>query len=181
MQNQTSYLITEGNLDKFFLEKILPSNISDKVRIVSGDGMNSAISLARSRYIDGNNKILLLVDADTVDPIIVEDKREKIENMIYSLSGASKVKIVVFVPEIEKLLVTDKAFIESYFDKNLNDFEFDLIQNDPKFGLLKLTKDNSKSISQICTELLNQADETVIKKMQNHHQIQEIINYFKSA
>lgn len=178
MSYQNLYLITEGKLDKIFLEKILPTKISENVKILSGSGETSAISLARSRFIDGQNKVLLLLDADTVDKEKVALKKYQTENMIFSLSGPSTAKVVLFVPEIEQLLVIDKPFIEHYFDKKLSDFEYDLIQNDPKFGLLKLSKDKSKPINQVCEEILEKADQNVIQKMQKQEQIQEIIDFF---
>jgi hypothetical protein len=176
--NELKYIITSGKFETDLIQKVLPNDLLQNTKVVTGAGDTSALSLARSYYTEKKSKILLLVEAETFDDDKVAEKKKLYENMIYAVPGNSEIKIIVFVPEIESLLFIDKHFIENFFGKTLSDFEFDLAQRDPKFGMIRLKGDQKYSSNQIAYDLLNQINQDVIGKIQKSNQIQEIINFF---
>ncbi|MFK7798728.1 MAG: hypothetical protein AB8E82_14860 [Aureispira sp.] len=179
MQN---ILITEGNFDVTVMQRVLPASISTTTKVVNGGGSTSALSAARSRYVDGNYKIVLLIDADSSDPSTINEKQHLYENMIYSLgTPSSEAKVVLLTPEIEALFFESKEFIEKTFGRSLSDLEFEFLKKNPKAAIERLaqgTQELPKQYLPLGNFLLEQLDDVTIERIRQSKQIQEIIEYF---
>ena len=170
-------IVTEGKYDKKLLEKVLPDYITSKTIIDNGAGFSSALSLASSYYIRGDNKILVIIDSDTNDKEKLREKKDSSEKFLDRFSDSSKIKLVLSVPELEVLFFTDKGFIEKYFNAHLSDTEYELYKRDPKYAFEKLS--NGKRFIDVRNELLENIDTELKNKMINEKPIQEIIEYFQ--
>ncbi len=170
-----NYIITEGSFDKKFLEKILPQNVLSNTKLVEGMGYSSAISLAKSIFLNGNARVLLVLDSDTTDENEIKEKGNYIKNTFNLISSDSEYKLFYLVPEIEALFFVDKNFIEKTFAIQMNEREFELSKSNPKSSLKKLSKnvDYYKTID----NCLNILSNDIIQKMQKTPVIDEMIKY----
>jgi len=170
-----NYIITENGFDKKIIEKILPKNILSHTKLIESGGYSSAVSLARSVFLNGDAKVLLLLDAGTTDEDEIEKKEDFIINYFNLISSDSEYKILYFIPGIEELFFIDKNFIEKTFMIQINEFEFEILKNDPKSSLKKISKnDDYRKI--IFNNINNLSDET-ITKIQKTNIVDEIIKY----
>jgi len=174
MTNQ--YVITEGKFDKELLEKILPDSIKNKTNIVEGMGSSSSLSLARSYYAKGENKIVLVFDSDTFDERQINEKQNFAESALKMIPSNSEMKVVIFVPELDSLLFIDKKFIEQHFAKKLTAMEYEIFKRDPKFAYVKLGGSN---INKTRFSLLNKINEQIKSEMLKNSKINEIVEFLK--
>lgn len=170
-----NFIITEGSFDKKVLEKILPYNILKTNMLVEGMGYSSAVSLAKSIFLNGNAKILLVLDADTTDEQQIKEKENYIKNTFNLISSDSEYKLLYVVPEIESLFFVDKDFIEKTFKIQMNETEFELSKLNPKSSLKKMTKE--ADYTQTINFWLNTLPSDIIKKMQEIPVVDEMIRY----
>jgi len=170
-----NYIITEGSFDKKFLEKVLPPYILTNTRLIESMSDSSAVSLARSIFLNGNSKVLLALDANTTDENEIKQKESYVRNNFNLISSDSEYKVSYFIPEIESLLFVDKNFIERLFMIQMNEFEFELSKSNPKSSLKKLSK--NEDYRKIIDNCLNDLPEDIIRKIQKTQVIDEMIKY----
>ena len=155
--------------------QILPQNILTTTKIVEGMGYSSAISLAKSIFINGNARVLLVLDSDTTDENEIKEKENYIKNTFNLISSDSDYKVLYLVPEIETLFFVDKSFIENIFTIQMNDREFELSKSNPKSSIKKLAK--NMDYYKVVDNCLNNLPNDVIQKIQHAPVINEMIKY----
>jgi hypothetical protein len=170
-------IVTEGKFEKALLESILPIETMSKIKIEAGMGSSSALSLARSYYVNGDNRVLVALDSYTNNEQQIREKKSFTESFLNMYPSNSEMKVVVFIPELEALFFTDKHFIESYFGKNISPTEFELYKRDPEYALEQLS--GGKPAKNIRLDILNKIDDSVRKKIIADPSIKEVINYFQ--
>ena len=69
------YFVVEGLSDKILLEKMLPPEFVSKTKFIVSNGYNTAISKARSILVTSEMPVYLLVDSDTTDPHVIDEKK----------------------------------------------------------------------------------------------------------
>ncbi|MGL4554457.1 MAG: DUF4276 family protein [Gemmataceae bacterium] len=106
------YLFVEGQTDAAFLRRVLPAEATQGVEFVVAGGRSRIRSLARSYLVQRRIPVAVLMDADSVKPEVVEERRAETEELIRMAAGGVPVKVVVAVPEIEAWFFAAPEVIE---------------------------------------------------------------------
>jgi hypothetical protein len=117
-------VITEGPADAALLEAVLAldPNVAD-VRVVAAGGWSSADSLARSMLIHGREDVALVVDADSTDPVVVNERQRFLEGSLREVVPTAEWRVFVIAPEVEALLFEDPAVAETVAGRPLSEAE----------------------------------------------------------
>jgi hypothetical protein len=106
-----TYILCEGHLDAQLLKTVLPANLLTDVGVVAAGGVSGVESLARSLVVRRRVPVVIVVDADSVVPELVEQRRKDIEETVESVSINTPVKVVMAVPEMEIIFFQDVSLL----------------------------------------------------------------------
>lgn len=106
-----TYMICEGSFDAQLLKTVLPANLLTDVGIVATGRVSGVESLARSLVVRRRVPVIIVVDADSVVPELVQQRRKDIEEIVEIVSVNTPVKVVSAVPEIEIIFFQDVSLL----------------------------------------------------------------------
>lgn len=176
------YIVTEWDFDKELIEMMLPAKYQNKVEVISGGGLSSALSLTRSiLYARHQANTILVVDADVVDPRDVEEKEDLICEYMHRDKEDERFALLVQRPEIEVAFFEQKSALESLTGKTFTDLEFELAKDNPKRNLLNFLSISQEEKGEILT--LAREDEEVKDKLKGSklsRKLTEVIERFLS-
>lgn len=133
-------LVTEGRVDCALLQHLLgPEVESGAVEIIAGTGKGAATAIAQTVILINREPVIVVVDADTADPVAVE--RERV-TLLASLGGPDLARVILAVPTIEAVLFECPEFVQRVLHKReLTPAEMALIDVAPKRALALLRPD----------------------------------------
>jgi hypothetical protein len=131
-----AYVLVEGQTDAELLKKVLPPAAQQQVEFVVANG--SIASLARSYLVRRRVPVAVFMDADSLNPEVVEERRQSTEELIRAASAAVPVKVVVVVPELESLFFAAPEVIEKVLGQQIAPIFISLGERDPKGVLSQL-------------------------------------------
>ena len=102
-----AYIVCEGITDAQLLQQILPKELLNDVEIVAAGGLSAIKSLARSLIVRRQLPVLIVVDADSVEPNVIHERLNSIEEIVKSVAISTPVKVVLAVPSIEIIFFED--------------------------------------------------------------------------
>jgi hypothetical protein len=95
------YIFVEGPTDAEFLRRILPAEVLSGAEIVPAGGSAGIPSLARTVLVRRKKPVVVIMDADSLDPDSVEERKESTAELIQAADASVPVKVIAVVPEIE--------------------------------------------------------------------------------
>lgn len=167
-------IVTEGNHDVAILKAILNLNENDNVEFFPAGGWSSADSYARSVLIHGDKKVALVLDADTTDPIMVQDKKKFLNRSLGDIASSAKWKVFMPEPAIEVLLFRDRRVIETLLRHSISEVDFVRASFAPKAVLKELFK--GKNLQDIYDEDLRRLD---LSQLREISLIKELMTFLK--
>jgi predicted ATP-dependent endonuclease of OLD family len=172
-------IVTEGKYDAEILQKVLPTEILEKVQIIPSGG--SALSLARTVLVTKQIPTVLLVDADSNNEHTILEKQNDLDESLNSVSIGTKFKVFLIVPEMEVLFLENPDFVQSFSDnsKEFSKLELQLAKSNPKKFLSEvLGKPNSTNLYK---RLFANLDNKTISAMRNHKSIRDLTEFLSSV
>jgi hypothetical protein len=133
-------LFVEGKLDDEFLRRVLPAELVKETGIVQGGSRAGMASLARSFLVRRRTPLAVVMDADSLNPTVMEKRRESMEELIQAAAGSIPVKVVLTVPEIEAWFFTVPEVIERVLGEKPPDDLLALGPRDPNRVLEQLSR-----------------------------------------
>src|SRR4051794_10509205 len=130
------YVFVEGQTDEEFLRRVLPPEMTNQIEFVRAGSSSGIASLARSFLVRRRTPLAVLMDADSLDPTVIKERRESTEELIQAAAGSIPVKVVVAVPEIESWFFAVPEAIERVLGGKPPDDLMALGSRDPK-GVLE--------------------------------------------
>ncbi|MDB9308975.1 hypothetical protein PN471_10055 [Aphanizomenon sp. CS-733/32] len=168
-----AYIVLEGNKNQEILEKLLPKNLIQDVKIVVGESQYEVRSLASSLLATKNTPVILILDADTDNESQIFEKQDLINYLLRRASAGIPFQVSLAVPEIEIILIQDKSLIEKIAQRQFNDLEWKFAQSKPK-EFLETVLGKEQSISE---KIFSNINDEEIKILQQHPLIQEIMEF----
>jgi hypothetical protein len=110
-----AYVITEGAFDKQLLQALLPQDVLKNTQIVAAGGISATKSLARSLVAERHAPIVIVMDADSTNPEIIQERRQGMEEVVKIVAGNTPVKVVMAVPQIESIFFQDPDLLARLF------------------------------------------------------------------
>src|SRR5437868_12251823 len=95
------YIFVEGPTDAEFLRRVLPPEALKDAEVVTAGGSSGIPSLARSVLVRRKKPIAVVMDSDSLDPDVIEERQQSTEELIRAADASIPVKVVSAVPEIE--------------------------------------------------------------------------------
>lgn len=98
-----AYIVCEGLFDEQLLTTVLPGELLNDVKVVSAGGVSAVKSLARSLVVRRQVPVVIVVDADSVVPELVQELLKDIEEIVESVAINTPVKVIAAVPDMETI------------------------------------------------------------------------------
>jgi hypothetical protein len=131
------YVFVEGQTDADLLRRVLPPELTQGAEFVPAGGSSGIPSLARSFLVRRRAPVAVLMDSDSLDPAVIEESRQSMEELIRAAAGSIPVKVVVAVPEIEAWFFAAPESIERVLGTKVPEEWVALGKRDPS-GVLDL-------------------------------------------
>lgn len=171
------YLFVEGPADATFLRRIIPPELLENVEIVAAGGGSGILSLARSIIVVRRKPVVVVMDADSIDPDVIEERRASTEELIRAAGASIPIKVVAAVPEIDAWLFAAPEAIARALGVSVSDEMVFLGKRDPSGVLQQLAeKNNTKWDSSRAVGLLESQD---IDRIRALPEVSELCTFLK--
>lgn len=139
------YLLVEGPNDEAFLRRVLPDESQSGVEWINAGGSSGIPSLARTLLVRRKCPLAVVMDSDSVEPDMIEERRESTAELISAADASVPVKVVMAIPEIEGWLLAAPESIERIFGQKMSEEWLALGKSDPRRALRWLAERNQRS------------------------------------
>jgi hypothetical protein len=175
----TAYVVTEGSFDAELLLRVLPKHLQEDVLFVDGGGLSGAKSLARSLLVRRRTPVALVMDADTVSPELIQERRQSAEELIGGVAANVPNKVVVAIPTLEVVLFQEPAVLEKLLGQPIPETIRVIARYDPREALDQLLA-QSKAFPdrEKLLDALSPQDTEVLQKAAP---IQELTRFLETA
>lgn len=149
-------VITEGPNDEALLRLLLPraaNGRSVELILRSGRGWSEAESLASSILAGLREPVVLVMDADTRDERLVEERRRDLSDLLGMHGPGSMWRVVLMVPEMEALFFRDPGLLRSALGLELDERLLYRAKFEPKAVLEELLVQARISYEQLLARL----------------------------
>ena len=139
-------IITEGSFDASVLNKLLKDRkYNVGFNVLPASGYSSALSKVRTILSqNGDRKIILLLDADTTDPLKIAEKKDFVNSYIDAKANNENIKTVWAIPEFEIIFLTNEKFMKELTHAHIDKSLVEIGKNAPK-KMLESISDLSKN------------------------------------
>jgi hypothetical protein len=138
------YILVEGPTDAAFLRRILSQEELKDAELVPAGGSLGIPSLARSLLVRRKRPVAVVMDSDSLNPEVIEERQQSTEDFIQFADASVPVKVVVAVPEIEAWFFASLETLEHIVGEKVSADWFGLGKRDPKGVLQQLAEKNEK-------------------------------------
>ena len=138
------YVLVATASDAAFLRAILPPELLANAEVVSAVRSGAIASLARSLIVRRNCPVAVVMDSDSINPEVAEERRQSTEGLIRAAHASIPVKVVAVVPTIEVWFFASPKLIERVVGGGVPEL-LALGTRDPKGVLQQLAKSNQKT------------------------------------
>ncbi len=91
-------LVVERQLDFILLRKYLPHEIAQNLKIYVGQGLISPVTVARNILVHEGGPVVVIMDADTSDPMKAEENRSMALTALRTFGGGERFDVFVYLP-----------------------------------------------------------------------------------
>ncbi len=140
-----AYIFAEGPTDAELLRRIVPQDILQDSEIVMAGGSSGIPSLARSILVRRKTPVAVLMDSDSVNPELIEERQRSMEEFIRAADASVPVKVVSAIPEIEAWFMVSPELIERLVGQPVSIDELTHGRAEPKAFLERLAKGNKRT------------------------------------
>lgn len=165
-----TYVVTEGKCDVELLKKLLPAEVMGGVKIVEASGSYSAQSLARSIVASTQCPVALVVDADTVDELAIQERRDTLKDLLRQAAGRVPCEAFLAVPEMEAIFFQDRSTLERIVAREVTDELWEAGNDRPKEVLGRLFNPD-------WDRLIHALDDDATKVLKNHPLIRHLSEF----
>jgi hypothetical protein len=173
-----AYVFVEGPSDVQFLERLLAPEAAKNVVFVPAGGASYLPSLARSVLVRRRKPVAVFMDSDSVEPEVIEERRENTEELIKAAAGNIPVKVIFAVPEIETLFFSSPEVIERVLGENVPPEFLALGQRDPTGVLRELANRSHRQWDMKVA--LRSLDAHDLERMRSAPPVRELNNFLLS-
>ena len=168
-------VITEGESDQalveFVLRKVAPEA---DVRVRSAGGRSSAVSLARSHLVSKQERLLLLLDADTTNAERLAEQKMILEDSLASVADRSKFDVILAQPELEAVLFADRQIVHRLTGREPSDEQMTRGKYQPKGALQEIAGSRP-----LITQRLARLQDADVRKIAEQPPLPELVNALK--
>lgn len=174
-----AYIVTEVAFDEHLLRSLIPEDLLNDVGLFAAGGTSAVKSFARSVVVRRQIPTVIVADADSMIPELIEYRRRDIQEIVEILAIDIPVEVILAEPEMECILFYDRSFLTRVFGCDLSEEKIELAKLQPKKALEQLIAQSNKFDNMI--ELLSVLTDEDIEILRQAPTIQETIQFLRSA
>ena len=171
------YVFVEGATDAEFLRRILPPEVLQHAEIVPAGGSSGIPSLARTVLVRRKKPIVVVMDADSMDPDAIEERQQSTEELIRAADGSIPVKVVVAVPEIEAWLLAAPEALARALGAPVPSELLPLARRDPSGVLQQLAEKHQRKWDTM--QAIGLLDDGDVAKIRGLPEVRELSAFLK--
>jgi len=172
-----AYVVTEGESDVELLRRLLPEAIVKDTAFVAGSGSYSAQSLATTILAVKRRPVALVVDADTEDGLLVQERLDFLRELLRQTSSGVPFEVFIAVPEMEAVLFENKSALEHLLKQQFYDREWAIAKHSPKDSLTTVLGNRVLDIE----KMLDGAPDEVIGGLRKHPLLEKLGQFLASV
>lgn len=138
------YILVQGPTDAAFLHRILPQEVLQDTEIISAGGNSGMSSLARSLLVRRKRPVAIVMDSDSLNPKVIEERHQTTEEFVRAADASTPVKVISVVPEIEAWFFATPGILEQLVGQQIPPDWLALGKRDPKAVLRQLAEKNQR-------------------------------------
>src|SRR5579871_3419751 len=104
-------LVAEGDADIILIKHLIEENGVLGPKYMAAGGWSSADSLARSVLTNPNTKVAIIVDADSSDPNLIEERKRFLQRSLGQIADKARWRVIVIAPEVERILFDNRNIL----------------------------------------------------------------------
>jgi hypothetical protein len=133
-----AYIVTEGELGRSLLQRLLPADLTEAVAVVTASGGSGAVSMARSLLATRQSPVALVLDADSISPDFVRERSRGLRELLRSVSSGPDSEVFLAVPELEGIFFQAPNLLERVLGLTIPETLAILAEARPKDALDRL-------------------------------------------
>jgi hypothetical protein len=174
-----AYIVCEDNLDSQLLQRVLRRELLNTVGIVAAGSLSSVKSMARSLVVRRRVPVAIVVDAETIYPDQVEERRREIREIVEGVAANTPVSVILAVPAIESIFFQDKSLLPRLLEYVPSQEMLSLAIYEPRKALTCLIIESNKYQNQ--AELIEQLTHEDLENLHKTPIIQEVVQFLQSV
>jgi hypothetical protein len=174
-----TYILCKGDFDAQLLKTVLPENSLTDIGVVAAGGVYAMKSLARSLIVRRRVPVLIVFDADSAVPELVELRRNDIEEIVGFVAGKTPFKVVPAVPEMDIIFFQDVSLLSRLLGYIPPQDILDLAVFQPKQALEQLL--SQSEIIQDRSQIIDRLAKEDIEILRSSSVMQEIVHFLESV
>jgi hypothetical protein len=171
------YIFVEGATEAQFLRRILAPELLKDIEIVPAGSSSEIASLARSVLVRRRKPIAVMMNADTLQPDLIAERRESMETMIRAAEASVPVKVIAVVPTTEAWFFAAPEAIGRAFGTPVAQEFIYLGRRDPSGVLQLLAEKYQKNWDS--QQSLHQLDEKDLEKIRALPEVSELRTFLE--
>lgn len=96
-----SYIFVESPMDAEFLRRILPPELLTDSEMIMDGNVSENLSLARTILVMRKKPIVVVMDGNSLDAAVIDERRGSVEELIRAADSSVAVKVIAIVPKME--------------------------------------------------------------------------------
>jgi hypothetical protein len=175
----SAVIVVEGSMDARVLKVVLPKNLQRTVTVLIGGERSSLSSVARTMLVQVHRPVAVLIDTDSVEQTIIQERIQTTEELLKLVSGRMPVKVIPFIPTMEIIFFQANGLIRKLYPSTVTDELLLLSQRAPKAALAQLCGQPFE-LPQL-DSLLGQLDEQDIESLRASPPMHELIEFLSNV
>jgi hypothetical protein len=173
------YLFVKDKTDADLLKRILSTETLEGVEFVVAERTGRIPSLARTYLVQRRTAVAVVMDSDTLEPNLIEERQQEVEELIRMVAGNLPVKVLMAVPEVDAWFFAVPGVIERVLGVGVPAEWVPFGTRDPKGVLKELsTRAGTPWNRQRAIDAL---EETDIEQLRKLPLIQELCEFLPST
>jgi len=174
-----AYVVVEGMTDVAVVRAVLPPGLLGEVTLAAAGDRSSVMSVARTILVTRRKPVAVLVDTDSVDEWIVQDRMQSTQELLRAVAGGIQTKVILLIPTIEASFFEAGDLITRLLGAPPTEELRWMARNNPKEALERLFSQSSgpKNIGQ----LLDRLDDAGMAALRATRPIQELITFLEGV
>jgi hypothetical protein len=103
---KAAYIVVEGKKNVDLLKSLLPADLLSDTEIVGMSDWSSAFSLAGTIMSERSRPVILIVDANSDNPVQVRERQQTLESLLLPAASAAPYTVCMAIPTLETIAQT---------------------------------------------------------------------------
>jgi hypothetical protein len=100
---KAAYVVVEGKKNVDILKQLLPSDLLKDTEIVGMSDWYAAFSLAGAIMSERSRPVVLIVDANSDNPAVIQERQQTLEGLLLPAASAAPYQVCIAVPTLTEI------------------------------------------------------------------------------